>query len=249
MAAADTIYAARFAGPETLVKGRTNLCTCPLYRSGAVVAPTQAGSTLTILKPDGTSLVDAQPVTVSSSVATYSVSSAVLADEPYREGYGVEWSLVVAGTTHRFRRSGLVCRSQLYQVITDLDLTDRYTDITDCLPSGVTTFQAKIDAAWADLCDLLRRQGSLPERILSAEDLRQVHLYMTLAMVFEDALVTEAAQSRWGRLYDVNRQRGIDAFNGLEVVYDRAETGVGVPRPAYASTVFGEWPGSISWPQ
>lgn len=251
MPAADTIYAARFSGPETLVKGRANVITCPLYRSGAVVVPTTSGSTITIRRPDNTLLVDAQAVTVTGSVAQYTVSNSALADEPYREGYAVEWSLVVSGTTHRFRRAGMVCRSVLFPVITDADLIDRYADLADCLPAGVTTFQAKIDAAWADLCDRLRRQGSLPERILSAEDLRQAHLFATMVLVLEDAIVTETEQSRWGRLLQINAERAAAAFADIQVTYDRAEVGVGaVRRPVYAATVFGEWPGELeetSW--
>jgi hypothetical protein len=241
VAAADTIYAARFSGPETLVKGRANLVTCPLYRDGAVVAPASSGSTLTVLRPDGTALVDAQAVTVTGSVAQYSIGSSVLAAEPYREGYSVEWSLVVAGTTHRFRRSGAVCRSQLYPVVTDLDLIRRHSDLASQRPASLGSYQAQLDEAWADLTDDLRLQGNLPHRILSSEDLRRVHMFRALVIIFRDFRVG-GQEAKWADLQAEYEDLARKAFDGLSVVYDRDEDGTGgeVRRPAHATTFFAE---------
>lgn len=242
MAAADTTYTARLAGPEWLVKGRANVVTCPLYRDGALVAPTQSGSTLTILRPDGTALVDAQAVTVTASVATYSVASAVLADEDYREGYAVEWSLLVAGTLHRFRRSGLVCRSWLFPVVTDADLIRRHSDLAEQRPSGLASYQAYLDEAWADLCDDLRMQGNMPQRIVSSEDLRRAFLYRTLVLIFRDFRVGGGAESKWAELQAEYEALAKQAFASIAVVYDSNEDGVGaeVRRPLHATTFLTE---------
>ena len=253
MAAADTTYTARFAGPEWLVKGRANVVSCPLYRDGALVAPTQAGSTLTILRPDGTALVGAQPVTVASSIATYSVGSSVLTDEDYREGYAVEWSLLVSGTLHRFRRAGLVCRSWLYPAITDADLIRRHSDLADQRPSGLASYQPYIDEAWADLCDDLRMQGNLPQRVLSGEDLRRWLSYRTLVLIFRDFRVGGGVDSKWAELQAEYEALAKQAFASIAVVYDSNEDGVGaeVRRPLHATTFLTEtspvWGGGLPW--
>ena len=66
---AATLYSARLIGPEIIEAGMNNVVTCPVYRDGALVAPTVY--TLTVW--NSANVIVAQPtVSVVSSVATVS---------------------------------------------------------------------------------------------------------------------------------------------------------------------------------
>ncbi|HEX4935116.1 MAG TPA: hypothetical protein VFV33_18155, partial [Gemmatimonadaceae bacterium] len=98
MSVVGTLYSARIAYPDYLVRGRTQTVSLALYRSGALVAPTQSGSTFTLTSPAGVEIVSASAVTVSSSVATFAIGAASLPSTlTLGHGYREKWSLVLSG--------------------------------------------------------------------------------------------------------------------------------------------------------
>lgn len=225
MSAADTVYAARFAGPELLEQGRDNTIRCPVYRDGAVVEP--SSGTVSVWSAAGTAIVAAQAVSIVSSIASFVVASTLLADLTLEEGWRVEWVLAMPDdVTHTFLRSGALCRRRLYPVITDADLIRRHSDLAELRPSGLGSYQAYLDDAWEELLHDIRQKGSLPHLIASPEDLRYAHLFRTLALIFEDFEVSAAADSKWTSLATANRDRATAAFGRLSLRYDTDEDGV-----------------------
>lgn len=223
MAAADTIYAARFSGPEMIEAGRSNALTCPLYRDGAVVAP--ASGTFTLTRSDG-SVVVSGAASIVSSVATYTVTSGDTSAETRGDTYQVEWTLVVSGTTYRFRRRCVIGRSRLHPVVTDADLTEgRHSDLARVLPAARTTFQLWLDESWKELLHQLELKGSLPNLIMEPEKLRYLHMFMALEALFNDASMTPNSD-RWAAQRDRYAAKVTAAWRDLVVRFDADDDGV-----------------------
>ena len=117
---AETHYAARLVDPGYAIeKGRNNVITCPVYDGATLTAPTSG--TCTVRTSDGT--ISTGAVTVTSSVAEYTVTSASMANLDYSDDVSVEWALVMPdGVTHTFRSEGAICRVAGQQRVTVADL-------------------------------------------------------------------------------------------------------------------------------
>lgn len=222
--AETTRLSARLLGPDLLERGRPNALSCPLYQNGALVAPTQSGSTVSIYDAAGTVQVDAAAVTVSGSVARYSYTPATSLS--LAEGWRVEWSLIVAGTTHVFRNTAALVRFALYPVISDPDLFRRVSGLD---PSGsspissVADYQDYIDEAWAKIQLGLINKGNRPNLILEPTALRELHLNETLHLIFDDfATRLNAAYTKQAESY---RAKASNAWGELRFVYDVSDAG------------------------
>lgn len=220
MSTVGTLYSVRVAYPTYLVRGRTQTVSLPLYRSGALFAPTQSGSTFALLKPDGsTEVVAAAAVTVSGSIATYAVAAASLPSTlTLGHGYREKWTLVISGETDPriyYRDAALVLHAA-YPVLTDADLAGVYADLTDQLPSGTTTFQAYIDEAWKRILGRLESQGVFPEHVVTSWSLREVHMELTLHLIALD--FARSAGGRWLELAASHKKEFEMAWQRLRFV-------------------------------
>ena len=226
MSEADTTYTARFVGREEIELGRDNLLKCPTFLAGAAAAPTQAGSTVSIYDSSGTAVVSAAAVTVTSSVATRTITSATF--DAVAEGLRVEWSLVMPdGVVHVFRRSCAVVRRRLYPVVTDADLLRRHTDLSALRPSTESSYQDYLDEAWAEITERIYRLGRRPYLILEPDALRLVHLFLTLSLVFRDFGGSGGGDgdSKWARLADHYTAQFEAAWTGMTFAYDADNDG------------------------
>jgi hypothetical protein len=225
--ASTTFTTARFLTADYLVRGRANTLSCPLWRDGALVAPTQAGSTVTLYDAGNNVVVNGAAVTVTGSIATYTVSADTLPSTlSLGMGWRVEWSLVLSGVATQFRNNAGLVRSELAPVITDRDLFRRESSLD---PSGsapitsLTDFQDYIDEAWVTLIGRMVGKGSLPHLVMEPSALREVHLTLALKLLFSD--------SRTG-LDEAWRQKALDygeefkaAWNELRFEYDTTDSG------------------------
>ncbi len=224
MAAADTEYAARFVGPELIERGRANALTCPVYRDGSLVSPTQSGSSITIWNKAGEAVVDAEAITVSGLPASASYTTGTLSAQSLGDRWQVEWMLIIDGTPYKFRRDAALCRARLHPVITDLDLYARHRELSD-LKGDQSSYQAWIDEAWAELLHMLRQKGSLPHLVMSPEDLRLAHVFLTLQGVFLDFQTSGGNDSKWGQLATFYSERFRSTFGNLSLKYDTDDDG------------------------
>lgn len=209
---------ARFLLPDLMERGRANALSCPLWQDGALVAPTEAGSTVTIWDGSGTKQADAVAVTVTGSIATYSYTPASTVS--YGEGWRVEWSLIVSGTTYVFRNDGALVRNVLFPVVTDSDLFRRHRALnpSSAAPlSSVADFQDYIDEAWATIQGRLIAKGDRPNLILSPSALRGVHLAQTLALIFAD--FATSLNETYTDIASAYRQEYHDEWGDLNFAY------------------------------
>lgn len=228
MAAADTIYAARFERVDCLERGRLNTITCPVYRDDALVPPTANGSTVSVYDADGTAIVDAAAVTVTANVATYAIPSATLpVSLSVEDGWRIEWLLVMPdGVAHTFRRAAMLVRRALYPVVTDTDLVRRHSDLRAMRPSTQSSYQDAIDEAWVTIENRLLAKGNRPNLIMDPTALRELHIHLALHLIFTDFSTTATADGRYAELAADYERKAENDFKTLTFSYDSDEDGI-----------------------
>lgn len=218
---ASTHVTARFLGPDVLERGRPNTLTCPLWASGAVVQA--SAGTITIYDRSGAVVVTAT-LTGLPGTASYTYTPPSTLQRSL--GWRVEWVLTIAGVERVFQNDAALARVTLAPVITDVDLYRRASSLdpsrAHCIHSE-TTFQDKIDEAFATIQTRLLQDSRRPHLIISASALRQVEIELTLGMIYED----------FGqRLNEAYRQIAVDFYAAYErewgrlsFVYDPSDDG------------------------
>jgi hypothetical protein len=205
-------------GVDTTIKA-------PLYVDGSLVAP-DAASTVQIISPDGTDLVAATTVTVTGSIAEYTLSAASSAALSPEEGYQVEWVLLVSTVqVARARTDAATVRRLLPPVITDVDIIRRVRALDTSLAGTITTmgdFQDPLDEGWTQIQARLYAQGNRPNLIMSPSSLRAVHLALTLAIIFEDLAARLNAYEDRAAAF---RREFLDEWNALVFLYDAGDDG------------------------
>lgn len=165
---AETLYTFWTPYPDILQAGRAARVEMRVYRDGALVAPTQAGSSLTLLKPDGTAIFTARAVTVASSIAYVDITAGELPTTlPLGEGYQEVWTLVLADRTETVDREAAVCVRALQPACTDRDLLDEYPNLNVIRGTLIDSYQGFLDSAWREIIERLFQEGHLPYLIKS----------------------------------------------------------------------------------
>lgn len=224
----DTLYSFRDAYPPVYQRGRGVTASRPVYRDGALVAPTQAGSTYTLLGPGGDIIVNAQPVTVTNSIATYALTSTHLASTlVLGEGYQEVWALVLDGATITTDREVAVGLRQLYPVVTDEDLTADYPVANRDLPGEATSWQGFLDEAWKEIVSRLVMGGHLSYSIKSAFAFRRPHKELTHALRFRALAAARPSQTNFMELQKHHQDRYEAAWKDMNWTSD--ENGDGRP--------------------
>lgn len=225
--ATTTFTAARFLAPDYLVRGRDCAISCPLWRDGALVAPTQSGSTVSIYDASNALIVSAAAVTVTGSIATYTVSaSSIPTSLTLGMGWRVEWSLIVSGTTAVYRNSAGLIRSPLAPMITDADLFRRESGLNPAgaaAISSLTDFQDHLDEAWVSLTGRLSSKGSLPHLIMEPTALREPMMFLALHLIFED--FRTRLNETWAEKAKDYHAKYEKAWSELTFEYDTGDSG------------------------
>jgi len=221
-----TEYQPRFLQPAYIERARNTPLELRVYSAGAIAAP--SAGTISVFDPSNTALVDGAAVTITASVATYTVLSATVSGESLGPGWRVEWSLTMPDTNvHVFAQDGALVRHTLHPVITDLDLTARHSDLNSYLPSGTTSWEGWILEAWREVVGRLEGEGRRPELVISPEALRPVHQSITLALICRDLSGAGDANNKWAALAEHYDQKARDAWGSLSLIYDEGQTGQG----------------------
>ena len=204
MSSAETLYTVRTPYPDLIERAREQVVSLPVYRDGALVAPTQSGSTFSLYKPDGSALIAAASVTVTGSVATYAIPAATLPATltPLGDGWREEWALKMGSetTARNYRREAALVLRTLYPTVTDADMVALYPDFVTQLGTTGTSFQSQIDAAWGRVLRTLLRRGVLSYLIVDASALHDWHENETLAAVYR-SFFRGSGVDKWEKLW------------------------------------------------
>lgn len=210
------MYSARFELPELIEQGRDNALVCRIYRGPGLVTPTQSGSTITIYNASNTAIISAAAITVSSSVARYTLLSSAISSQSRGTGWRVEWSLVMPdGVTHVFRNDAALVLRRLYPVVTEADLYRRLSSLDPSGDSPVhsqANFIDKLDEVMISIEQRLLGEENRPNLVLSPSAFREVELELWIALILEDFQT---------RLTDAYRDLAQDARNRYEAAWSR----------------------------
>jgi hypothetical protein len=197
-----------------------------VYLDGVLQEPTSG--TVSLYKPDATTVFSAQSSPPTSGVARFTVTTAHLASLTRSEGYALEWALTMPDdAVHTFRVAAAVVRRKLYAPISDRDLYRVQSTLnpnhTACI-TDKASYQDVIEEAWRQISQRLQRRGTRPQLMASPPDVRDVVLHLTLALIFEDLGSRPNGETYWqkGETY---RTRYESAWSDLQVMLDRDEDG------------------------
>jgi hypothetical protein len=169
MAVRNETYAIARPIPYLIQMGQAQTLTFPVRDpgSGALVAPTLAGSTVQIVRPDlTTSLVAAGTAmtAVSGSIAQYDLS-APASTEPVGLGWTVYAHLVIGSTTYVLRSSAIMCEYVPPNVVSAADLYARVPELKQRIPQAQgprgddVGWQPQIDEAYYELIQRMLDNG------------------------------------------------------------------------------------------
>jgi len=189
MSSGETLYTARTPYPSVMGINRVNAVQMAIYRDGDLVAPTEAGSTFSLLSPDGTAVVNAQAITVDADgISTYSIAAALLDPDDtgitLGEGWQEVWSLILGGVPFPFDREAALARRPISPSISDVDLLASYPDLGAMRGSTVDNFQGFIDEAWKRIILRWLSEGGITYKVKSAYAFRTAHIDLTLGLFY-----------------------------------------------------------------
>lgn len=229
MPTSDTTYEVDFPLPELIQQGRDNLIQCPLYVAGVLFAGIFAG-TVSVFDATGTAVVDEAAIVVTSSISSYTIPEAVLADSTLGEGWRVVWTLTLTDGERVFDNEASLVRRALFPTATHTELYRRASalDPSGSAPiSSRTDYDDELQAAWVEIEQRLIADGRRPWLIVSPSALRLPLLHLWMALIFEDmshrlsleyaehaAMYRERYETAWSRvrfLYDTDGDGETDA--------------------------------------
>lgn len=221
---AYTEYSPRLTTRAYLERDRPTVLTAPVYYGGAIVAPTLG--TVSIYDASNNAVVSAAAVTITASVATYTLAAASVTSSAYGAGWRVEWSLTMPDTyTHVYRQSASLVRVKHACPITDADLLDLHPDLASYYPSGQTSYQRQIGAVWEDCQSWLERGGRRPYLITDASALRPWVRAAALHIVCQMHAGDGDETNKWARLADMYGAAAITERDSLTLEYDETDAG------------------------
>lgn len=210
----STAYQARFAGPTLIEKGRDTVITCPVYLSGALVAPTVV--TVSVWTAANALVVAAASGSVVGSIATYTVPATSTSGLSYGADWRIEWTLTLSGVAETIQTDAALVRNAIFCPITDTDLYAREPALN---PAGsapihsLSNFQTFIDDAWKTLVNRLLTDGQYPWKMPSAAVLRETMLALTLHRVYQS--FTTGLNDAYGKTADAYRRDYHEAYRTI----------------------------------
>lgn len=183
---------ARMPLPYFIVQGLDYSIECPLWRDGRLVRA--VGGTVSIYDKAGRAVVDRADVDVVDNVARYTVPGVMTRELQRGTGWRVEWSLETDdGTQPIIVNEAALVRTELRPVITDEDIARRVSNLDlrrDRVAADRETWQPYIDEAWVQIQSRMLSSGVRPNTVISSSETREVHLLLTLALIYEDLALT-----------------------------------------------------------
>lgn len=219
----ETLHSVRFTGPTIVELGVDSIISAPVYRDGALVAPSSA--TVTIYDANNVVIVSAGSATLSGDVASYTVSGATTSSLTPADGWRFDWSILVSGglTLQAVTDGSLVLR-RLRPVVADLDLLGYHPALSRLRPATESSWQDYLDSAWREVESMLIGSGKRPWLIISPHSLRLLHLHRTLAAIYRDLATAGPGSVEWA-LAEKYELLATGDWNNLTLVTADPQTG------------------------
>ncbi|MEQ1571070.1 MAG: hypothetical protein ABMA64_35905 [Myxococcota bacterium] len=222
----DDTTAFRADAPELIERGTDTVVRLRPSRAGAALTPTSAA--VTLRDASGAVVIAAAPATCAGGQAVYTVAGATSSPLALGPGWSVSWTVRLPGESvdRTVRIEAAMVRARLYPVVSDADLFRRARALDPANPrsrdSAVQDYSTFLDDAWSRIHERLNAVDRRPWLILSPHALREVHLTLTLALVYEDLAARNASYVERAKEF---RQQYRDAWSELKFVYDESDTG------------------------
>ena len=222
------MLSASFYLPRFVQRLKTITVDLTLSEDGAVVAIDSA--TYSLYDENSVAIVDAETAVVAplTNVLTYEVTSAILPLETIlSDNWLEEWVVTFTdGRVETVRREVSLCLRLLYPLVNDSDLLERHSDLTKLLADGEDDWHKPINAAWKGLNAKLLGTGKRPYLILSSWALRELHICMTLEIIFTDLQTySGGGPGKYTDLSSKYNKCTEKLWGGLQLTMDSGETG------------------------
>ena len=216
-----TRYSARFEGVTLIERDAANVISVSIEREA--VAPTITAATFSLIDPNGTAVIDAQTATIAGGVVSYTIGDTVLANEEYGQRWLVKFAVTIGGAVYTYYNDAAVCLARLSPPITHDDITARHGDIENLLPTGTTSTQAYIDAAWIEITGDLYSDAVPFWTLRTVSALRQPLILLALTLIFRDFSTLVDASDKYEILSDKYEKQAAVALSKLRGFFDRSE--------------------------
>lgn len=213
MALLDQRRTVRFAGPDLIVRNKDFTIYAPVYVDAALVAP--VSGTVTIYDSSNTKIVDGAAATITADIAQYIVAAGTTDGLTLEMGWRVEWALTMTALPPDIidaQNDAALVRRELFPVVTDADIIRRVPALDPSrtgVVSDATNYQDQLDEAFTMISLRLIRLGNRPNLIMEPSALREAHLALTVALIFEGRLASQLqgawqeAAAKWFERYEV----------------------------------------------
>lgn len=214
-----------FKTPDVLVKGQDTVLYCPIFHEGSGEAINSAQ--YEILNSN-LQIVASGACDVEGSLAFVSINTSL----QYGEDYRIRYTILTLGEADGHGSETIIAENELYVVrcrlspcIASDDLYKRVSGLSPASSSPHSTLQnydSYIMEAWYIILNRLIQRGNRPNLILSNTALRECHIQLTLAIIFED--FATRLQPEWETRAISHRQNYEKTFLEINFRYETAET-------------------------
>ncbi len=246
MAVRVATYALIRAAPFFLERGAEQTIEFPIRHGsdGSLVAPDSG--TVTINRPNGTSLVSGAAVSVPSSTAQYTLTPA--ASETLGAGWDILLTPVIGGVTYpTMRQSAYLCEYVPPCVISVLDLYERIPELRARIPPSQgergdnTGWQPQVDAAYYEFLQRMIDDGQRPWLVREVTGYRDWLLTRALQLCVR--AISHGPDSSWAQEskqlhFDMQRAEGRLRFQYSDEHHDIRRAG----SPVYTLAPVGRGP-------
>jgi hypothetical protein len=213
-----------FSLPSFIERAKTVTLSMAVYEDGPnPVAP--VSGTFTLYNQSKVVVVTGA-VTVTSSIATFQVTAAVIPTATLLSAeWQEEWVMTLAdGRVETIRRDAYLCLRGLYNPVNEAMLLRRVSDLQNLKHSSLTSFQGYIDEAWSTVEGMLLQDGKRPYLIMNSWALKEITLCYSLQYIFQDVETYMSGEGRYAKRAKEYSEAASAAYATLKLEYDFSET-------------------------
>lgn len=211
--------------PYWLVRERDTSINVSIFDATTGEAATVTSAVVSLLKPDGTAVVDEIAAVVSATnLVTYTVlATAVPATEALSAIWVVRWGVTIGGIVYDFESLAHVARREPLAPVIVTDLHARHQTLVTLKTRTKTNRQLlaeSITVTWETVLRRIIHAGRDPERIMSLHNLYDLVIWGAMGHAFLDAASSLNSGGQLGELGAFYDKKFEKAWNSLKLDYD-----------------------------